>query len=83
MTGFLKYSKTEPLVVESWAGPGAEPERILRSRERGIMVSEYIVNKFALKPNYVGVMPMNAGATDGQARDGVGLALFAPKPAKK
>jgi len=23
MTGFLKYSKTEPLVVESWAGPGA------------------------------------------------------------
>jgi phospholipid/cholesterol/gamma-HCH transport system substrate-binding protein len=84
MTGFLKYSKTEPLVVESWAGPGAEPERILRSRERAIMVSEYLVKKFALKPNYVAVMPMNAtGAADGQSRDGVGLALFAPKPAKK
>jgi hypothetical protein len=42
------------------------------------------VNKFALKPNYVAVMPMNAsGVTDGQSRDGIGLALFAPKPAKK
>jgi phospholipid/cholesterol/gamma-HCH transport system substrate-binding protein len=84
MTGFLKYSKTEPIVVESWAGPGAEPERVLRSRERAILVSEYLVKKFALKPNYVAIMPMNAsGPTDTQPRDGVTLALFAPKAAKK
>jgi phospholipid/cholesterol/gamma-HCH transport system substrate-binding protein len=80
MTGFLKYSKNEPFIVESWAGAGGDPERVLRSRERAIMVSEYLVQKFALKPNYVAVMPMNAsGMTDAQSRDGVGLVLFAPK----
>jgi len=84
MVGFLKYSKTEPFVVESWAGFGGEPERVLRSRERAIMVSEYLVKKFALKPNYVAIMPMNAsGASDGQSRDGVGLVLFTPKPTRK
>jgi len=83
MTGFLKYSKNEPFIVESWAGPGGDPERVLRSRERAIMVSEYLVQKFALKPNYVAVMPMNAsGVTDAQSRDGVGLVLFAPKSRK-
>ena len=84
MVGFLKYSKTEPFVVESWAGFGGEPERVLRSRERAIMVSEYLVKKFALKPNYVAIMPMNAsGASDGQSRDGVGLVLFTLKPTRK
>jgi phospholipid/cholesterol/gamma-HCH transport system substrate-binding protein len=84
MVTFLKYSKTEPFVVESWAGLGGEPERVLRSRERAIMVSEYLVKKFALKPNYVAIMPMNAsGTSDGQARDGVGLVLFAPKPTRR
>jgi phospholipid/cholesterol/gamma-HCH transport system substrate-binding protein len=84
MAGFLKYSKTEPFIVESWAGSGAEPDRVLRSRERGIMVSEYLVKRFALKPNYVAIMPMNAtGSNDGQGRDGVGLVLFAPKPTRK
>jgi phospholipid/cholesterol/gamma-HCH transport system substrate-binding protein len=83
MATFLKYSKNEPFIVESWAGPGSEPERILRSRERAIKVSEYLVEKFALKPNYVAIMPMNAVESGGQARDGIGLVLFAPKPSKK
>lgn len=84
MAGFLKYPKTEPLIVESWAGPGAEPERILRSRERAIMVSEYLMKRFDLKPNYVAIMPMNAsGVTTVQPRDGVSLVLFAPKPSRK
>src|SRR5262245_55677906 len=84
MVGFLKYSKNEPFVVESWAGLGGEPERVLRSRERAIMVSEYLVKRFALKPNYVAIMPMNAsGVSEGQLRDGVGLVLFAPKPTRK
>jgi phospholipid/cholesterol/gamma-HCH transport system substrate-binding protein len=84
MTNFLRYSKNEPLVVESFAGTGSESERVLRGRERGIMVSEYLVKKFSLKSNYVAVMPMNAGGPgDGDTRDGVGLALFPPKPAKK
>jgi phospholipid/cholesterol/gamma-HCH transport system substrate-binding protein len=84
MAGFLRYSKNEPFVIESWAGPGTEPEKVLRSRERAIMVSEYLVQKFDLKPNYVAIMPMNAiPSTDGRSRDGVELVLYAPKPSRK
>jgi phospholipid/cholesterol/gamma-HCH transport system substrate-binding protein len=84
MTSFLKYSKNEPFIIESWAGVGNEPERILRARERAIKVSEYLVDKFQLKPNYVGIMPMNAvELNDNQLRDGIGLVLFAPKPSRK
>jgi phospholipid/cholesterol/gamma-HCH transport system substrate-binding protein len=84
MAGFLKYSKTDPLVIESWAGPGNEPERVLRSRERGIMVSEYLMGKFELKPNYVAVMPMNATIVpQPQARDGVNLVLHVPRASKR
>jgi phospholipid/cholesterol/gamma-HCH transport system substrate-binding protein len=84
MATFLKYSKNEPFIIESWAGSGSEPERILRARERAIKVSEYLVDKFELKPNYVAIMPMNAvESTDGHSRDGIGLVLFAPKPSRK
>jgi phospholipid/cholesterol/gamma-HCH transport system substrate-binding protein len=80
MTGFLKYSKNEPFIIESWAGSGSEPEQVLRSRERAIMVSDYLVQRFDLKSNYVAIMPMNAaGVAAAQPRDGVGLVLFAPK----
>jgi phospholipid/cholesterol/gamma-HCH transport system substrate-binding protein len=83
MASFLKYSKTEPFVIESWAGAGTEPANVLRARERGILVSDYLIKKFALKPNFVAVMPMNAAPSNSQARDGVGLVLYAPKPPKK
>jgi len=84
MATFLKYSKNEPFIIESWAGSGTQPERILRARERGVKVSEYVVDKFELKPNYVAIMPMNAvESTDNQSRDGIGLVLFAPKPSRK
>jgi phospholipid/cholesterol/gamma-HCH transport system substrate-binding protein len=83
MASFLRYSKNEPFVIESWAGPGTEPSSVLRARERGIMVSDYLIKKFDLKPNYVGVMPMNAVPAAGQARDGIGLVLFPPKPPRK
>jgi phospholipid/cholesterol/gamma-HCH transport system substrate-binding protein len=84
MASFLKYSKSDPFVVESWAGNGPEPERVLRARERAIMVSDYLTKKFALHPSSVGIMPMNAlGSSNGQARDGISLVLFAPKPTKR
>jgi phospholipid/cholesterol/gamma-HCH transport system substrate-binding protein len=84
MASFLKYSKNEPFIIESWAGPGTDPERILRGRERALRVSEYLIDKFELKPNYVAIMPMNAiESTGDQSRDGIGLVLFAPKPSRK
>jgi phospholipid/cholesterol/gamma-HCH transport system substrate-binding protein len=84
MAGFLAYSRTDPLIVESWAGRGTEPERALRSRERAIVVSDYLVDRFDLRPNYVGIMPMNAIAPDDdQFRDGIALVLFAPRDARR
>lgn len=84
MASFLKYSKSDPLVVEAWAGNGPEPERVLRARERAIMVSDYLTKKFDLHPNSVGIMPMNAvGSSNAQARDGISLVLFAPKSTKR
>ena len=84
MASFLRYSKNDPLIVEAWAGPGSDPALVLRARERAVLVSDYLVKRFGLKPNYVAIMPMNAAAAgDGKARDGVGLVLFAPKPARK
>jgi hypothetical protein len=48
------------------------------------MVSEYLIRKFDLKPNYVAIMPMNADApTSAPPRDGVGLVLFAPRAARR
>jgi phospholipid/cholesterol/gamma-HCH transport system substrate-binding protein len=84
MAGFLAYSRNDPLIVESWAGRGSEPERVLQSRERAIAVSDYLLEQFALRPNYVGIMPMNAAAPDdGQFRDGVALVLFASRDARR
>lgn len=83
MAGFLRFAKTDPLVVESWVSGGAEPERVLRSRERAIMVREYLMKKFSLKPNYVAVMPMNASSIPPIVpRDGVNLVLYATKEKK-
>lgn len=82
MSRFLLYSKNEPFIIESWAGAGSDPETILKSRERAILVSEYLVDTFELKSNYVATMPMNAGIPQGAVRDGVGLVLYAPKPRK-
>ncbi len=83
MAGFMRYAKTDPFVIEGWAGTGASPENVLRSRQRAILVSEYLVKRFNLKPNYVAAMPMNAVAAEGRSRDGIGLVLFAAKPPSK
>ncbi|MBI2822273.1 MAG: MCE family protein [Acidobacteria bacterium] len=83
MARFLRYSRNDPLIIESWAGAGGEADQILRSRSRAIMVSEYLVEKFDLRSNYVGIMPMNAVASGGQARDGIALVLFAPKDSRR
>jgi hypothetical protein len=48
------------------------------------MVSDYLTKKFDLHPSSIGIMPMNAlGSSNGQARDGISLVLFAPKSTKR
>jgi phospholipid/cholesterol/gamma-HCH transport system substrate-binding protein len=84
MAGFLRYSKNDPFIIESWAGEGSDPASVLRARTRAILVSEYLVRQFDLKPNYVAIMPMNAALPAGsQARDGIGLTLFVSKTSSR
>jgi phospholipid/cholesterol/gamma-HCH transport system substrate-binding protein len=84
MAGFLLYSRNDPLIVESWAGGGTDAASVLRSRARAILVSEYLMKRFVLKPNYVAIMPMNAALPAGSAvRDGIGLSMFVPKPSRR
>jgi outer membrane protein OmpA-like peptidoglycan-associated protein len=80
MSQFLKYPKNSPLVVEGYARPPAtRDERFLLSRTRAGLVRDYIIEKFGLDPNYIGIMPMGSEAVDspaGSEWDGVALAMF-------
>ena len=53
------------------------PERLMNSscvsRDRATKVRDYLVKKFTLSPDYIGVMPM--GAAGGQG-DGIALVLL-------
>ena len=48
-------------------------EQFLWSRERAMKVRDYLVKKFTLSPDYIGVMPMGAVGGFGE---GVALVLL-------
>jgi phospholipid/cholesterol/gamma-HCH transport system substrate-binding protein len=70
---FLQFTKDHAVIVEGYATAGTLDEQFLRSRERAAKVRDYLVKKFTLSPDYVGVMPMGAVADYG---DGVALVLL-------
>ena len=73
MANFLRFTKDRAVIVEGYAAAGTLDEQFLRSRERATKVRDYIVKKFTLSPDYVGVMPMGAVVGYG---DGVALVLL-------
>ena len=73
MSNFLRFTKDRAVIVEGYAAAGTLDEQFLRSRERATKVRDYLVKKFALSPDYVGVMPMGAVAEYG---DGIALVLL-------
>jgi phospholipid/cholesterol/gamma-HCH transport system substrate-binding protein len=80
MAEFLRYARNNPLIVEGYASQGTADEQFLRARERAEKVRSYLIQKFHLKANYVGVIPMGAAkAVDGKEWDGVSLVLFPSK----
>jgi phospholipid/cholesterol/gamma-HCH transport system substrate-binding protein len=70
---FLRYTKDRAVIVEGYAAAGTLAEQFLRSRDRATKVRDYIVKKFTLSSDYVGVMPMGAVVGYG---DGVALVLL-------
>jgi phospholipid/cholesterol/gamma-HCH transport system substrate-binding protein len=73
MANFLRFTKDRAVIVEGYASAGTLDEQFLLSRERATKVRDYIVKKFTLSPDYVGVMPMGSVAAYG---DGVALVLL-------
>ena len=73
MGNFLRFTKDRAVIVEGYASAGTLDEQWLHSRERATKVRDYLVKKFTLSPDYVGVMPMGAGADYG---DGIALVLL-------
>jgi phospholipid/cholesterol/gamma-HCH transport system substrate-binding protein len=70
---FLRFTNDRAVIVEGYASAGTKDEQWLCSRERATKVRDYLVNKFALSEDYVGVMPMGAVAGYG---DGIALVLL-------
>jgi phospholipid/cholesterol/gamma-HCH transport system substrate-binding protein len=73
MANFLRYTADRAVIVEGYAATGTLDEQFLHSRERATTVRDYLVKKFTLSRDYVGVMPMGAVVGYG---DGIALVLL-------
>jgi phospholipid/cholesterol/gamma-HCH transport system substrate-binding protein len=81
---FLQYVGSGPLVVEGYTQDGASAQRFLESRHRATLVRDYLLGRFALIEDSIGVMPLGSDATGsptGNRWDGVALAVFVPPEA--
>ncbi len=73
MSNFLRFTKDRAVIVEGYSAAGTLDEQFIRSRDRATKVRDYIIKKFTLSPDYVGVMPMGSVAEYG---DGIALVLL-------
>ena len=79
MGEFLRFTRDNAVIVEGYEGKGSSDEQFLRSRERAVKVREYLLKRFSLSAEYVGVMPMGAvrsSTPPGALQDGVALVLL-------
>jgi phospholipid/cholesterol/gamma-HCH transport system substrate-binding protein len=78
MAQFLKYPLS-PMVIEGYAGGASEDARYLASRHRAQIVRAYLVGRFHLDTNRIGLMAMGSqapGSPTGDTWKGVALAIF-------
>jgi len=72
MTVMLNFPRNGPLMIEGFAGEGTASQQYLVGRRRAVRVQAYVIERFHLKPAYVGVISMGA---DG-SKNGVGIVSF-------
>ena len=70
---FLRFTKDRAVIVEGYAASGTVDEQYLRSRDRAAKVRDYLVKRFTLSPEYIGIMPMGAAGENG---NGIALVLL-------
>ena len=79
---FQRYPPNSLIMVEGYSVEGSKGDQSLVSRGRAMQVREYLVKAFHFDPNYIGVMPMGALASNspaGSTWDGVALVVFYDK----
>ena len=83
---FVESVKGDAILVEGYAGESNASDAYLLSQRRAMAVRAYLVEKYGLRPNYVGVMEMGrveSTAADGKPWDGVALVRFIDAKQKK
>lgn len=80
MTELLNFPRNGPLMIEGFTGVGTVPQQYLVGRRRAVRVQAYLIDRFHLRPAYVGVVSMGAEALDGRSpvhfKEGVGIVSF-------
>ena len=77
MTDVLTYPRNGPLMIEGYAGEGTASQQYLLGRRRAVRVQTYVVDRFHLKLNYVGVISMGAEKAVGTVmKEGVAIVSF-------
>lgn len=70
---FLQYAKDRAVIVEGYSSGGTVAEQFLISRDRATKVRDYLMKKFTLSPEHIGVIPMGSAGGEG---DGIALVLL-------
>jgi len=80
MTELLNFPRNGPIMIEGFAGAGTAAQQYLAGRRRAVRVRAYIIDRFHLRPAYVGVISMGAEPADkgspGGFKEGVGIVAF-------
>ena len=70
-------------MIEGYSGDGSVAEQYVTSRARAALVREYLIGRFHLDAEAVGLMPLGAkaiaGSPSGDVWDGIALAAFLEK----
>ena len=74
MTEVLRYPLNTPLIIEGSAEGATRDVRFLRAADRARQVQDYLMPRYGLSPNHLGVMPLGNQA-EGSPRAVNGMAL--------
>jgi len=79
MSEFVPYLPNKPLMVEGYSDHGAPSDEYRQSENRATQVREYLIQRFSLKPQNTGAMPLSntpPDKTDKDKWDGISLVVL-------
>ncbi len=79
MSRFVPYLPNKPVMVEGYSSHGAPSEEYLKSEQRATIVRQYLIDRFQLKPQSTGAMPLSDSPpeqTGKQGWDGISLVVL-------